>query len=104
MNPTQYMQIIETKNAEKLTVDEQTCFREDQEQTSKVAKKHYQKLRSENIAVKVKSCLEKLQDSSKSSEQLATVNEATCSSNKIGFEQGEPSKQVLRQKKRSFFR
>ena len=38
-------------------------------------------------------CLQKLQDSSKSSEQLAEVNKATHSSNKIDFEKGEPSKQ-----------
>ena len=49
--------------------------------------------------MKIKSCLEKLQDSSKSSEQLAEVNKATHSSNKIDFEKGEPSKQRLRQKK-----
>ena len=44
-------------------------------------------------------CLQKLQDSSKSSEQLAEVNKATHSSNEIDFEKGEPSKQRLRQKK-----
>ena len=47
-------------------------------------------------------CLEKLQDSSKSSEQLAEINKATHSSNKIDFEKGEPSKQGLRQKKAAF--
>ena len=47
-------------------------------------------------------CLEKLQDSSKSSEQLAEVNKATHLSNKIDFEKGEPSKQGLRQKKAAF--
>ena len=70
--------------------------------TSKVAKVHYQKLRSENIAMKAKLCLEKLQDSSESSEQLAEVNKATDSSNKIDFVKGEPSKQGLRQKKAAF--
>ena len=43
--------------------------------------------------MKAKSCLEKLQDSSKSSEQLASVNRANHSSNKIDFEKGEPRKQ-----------
>ena len=99
INPTRYRQIIETESAEKLTLDEQTCLSEDQKHTSNVAKIHYQKLRSENIAMKARSCLEKLQDSSKSSEQLAAVNKATHSSNKIDFEKGEPSKQELRQKK-----
>ena len=52
--------------------------------------------------MKTKSCPEKLQDSSKSSEQLAAVNKATHSSNKIDFEKGEPSKQGLRQKRTAF--
>ena len=39
--------------------------------------------------------LEKLQDSSKFSEQLAEVNKATHSRNKIDFEKSEPSKQGL---------
>ena len=52
--------------------------------------------------MKAKSCLEKLQDSSKSSEQLAAVNKAPHSSNKIDFEKGEPRKQGLRQKKAAF--
>ena len=59
-------------------------------------------LRSKNIAMKAKSCLGKLQDSSKSSEQLAAVNKATHSSNKIDFEKDEPSKQGLWQKKAAF--
>ena len=52
--------------------------------------------------MKARSCLEKLQDSSKSSEQLSEVNKATHSSNKINFERDEPSKQGLRQKKVAF--
>ena len=102
INSTRYRQIIETESAEKLTLDEQTCLSEDQKHTSNVAKIHYQKLRSENIAMKARSCLEKLQDSSKSSEQLSEVNKATHSSNKINFERDEPSKQGLRQKKVAF--
>ena len=76
--------------------------REDQKHTWNVAKIHYQKLRSENITMKAKSYLEKLKDSSKSSEQLPEVNKATCSSNKLDFEKGKPSKQGLRQKKAAF--
>ena len=102
INPTRYRQIIETESAEKLILDEQRCLSEDQKHTSNVAKIHYQKLRSENIAMKARSCLEKLQDSSKSSEQLSEVNKATHSSNKINFERDEPSKQGLRQKKVAF--
>ena len=65
---------------------------------------HYQKLRSENIAMKAKLCLEKLQNSSKSSEQLAEVNKATHSRNKIDFGKCEPSKQRLQQKKSCILR
>ena len=95
-------QIIETESAENFTLDEETCLSEDQKHSSNVAKIHYQKLRSKNIAMKARSCLEKLQDSSKSSEQLSEVNKATHSSNKINFERDEPSKQGLRQKKVAF--
>ena len=102
INPTRYRQIIETESAEKLTLDEQTCLSEDQKHTSNVAKIHYQKLRSENIAMKARSCLEKLQDSRKSSEQLAEVNKTTHSSNKLDFEKDQPSQQGLRQKKVAF--
>ena len=102
INPTRYREIIETESAEKRTLDEQTCLGEDQKHTSNVAKIHYQKLRSENIAMKARSCLEKLQDSTKSSEQLSEVNKATHSSNKTNFERDEPSKQGLRQKKVAF--
>ena len=52
--------------------------------------------------MKAKSCLEKIQDSSKSSEKLDAVNKATHSSNKIHFEKGETRKQGLRQKKAAF--
>ena len=52
--------------------------------------------------MKAKQCLEKLQGSSKSSEQLAAIKKATHSSNKINFGKGEPSKQGLQQKKAAF--
>ena len=57
-----------------------------------IAKIHYQKLRSENIARKAKSCLEKLPDSSKSLETLTEVSKATHTGNEIEFEKGESSK------------
>ena len=95
INPTRYRQINETESAEKLTLEEQKYLSEDQKHTSNVAKIHYQKLRSENIAMNAKLWLEKLQDSSKFSEQLAEVNKATHSRNKIDFEKSEPSKQGL---------
>ena len=68
INPTRYRQIIETESAEKLNLDEQKCLSEDQKHTSNVAKINFQNLRSENIAMKARSYLETLQDSSNSSE------------------------------------
>ena len=50
--------------------------------------------------MKAKSCLDKFQDSSKSSEQLAAVNKSTHA--KIDFEKDEPSNQKLRLKKVAF--
>ena len=52
--------------------------------------------------MKARSCLEKLQESSKSSEQSSEVNKATHFSNKIYFQRDEPSKQVFQQKKVAF--
>ena len=60
INPRRYRLIIETESAEKLTLDEQTCLSEDQKHTPNAAKIHYQKRRSEYIAMKAKLCLEKL--------------------------------------------
>ena len=68
INPTRYRQIIETESAGKLNLDEQKCLSEDQKHTTNVAKINYQNLRSENIAMKARSYLETLQDSSNSSE------------------------------------
>ena len=62
--------MIETESVEKLTLDEQTCLSEDQKHMLNVAKIHYQKHRLENITMNTRSCLEKLQDLSKSLEQL----------------------------------
>ena len=62
MYPTRYKQIIETESVEKITLDEQTCLRDkikirqDQKHTSNVAKIHYEKFRSENIAMNAKLC------------------------------------------------
>ena len=89
--PIRYRQITETESAEKHS--------EDQKHTSNVAKIYYQKIKLGNIAMNAKTCLEKLQVSCKSLEQLAAVNKATQSSNKIDFGKCEPSNQKLRQKK-----
>ena len=63
INPTRYRQIIETESVEKLTVEEQQILSLDQKHTSFVAKIHYQKLKSRNIATKGKQLMEKLSTS-----------------------------------------
>ena len=60
IHPTRYRQIIETESMEKLTVEEQQSISEDQKHTSQVAKVHYQKLHSRDVAKKSRACLEKL--------------------------------------------
>ena len=60
------------------------------------------KLKSQNIAMKTKSCLKKLKDLSKSSEQLAAVNKATNSNNKVDFQKSELSNHKLRHKNAAF--
>ena len=60
INPTRYRQIIETENIEKLDTSEQANLSQDQKHTSTVAKIHYQKRKSEDIAEKVKKLMDKL--------------------------------------------
>ena len=74
INPTRYRQIIETESAEKLTSAEQANISDDQKHTSNVAKIHYQKLKSQDVAMKAKSCLDKLRDASTSSNQILDIN------------------------------
>jgi len=61
INPTRYRQIIETESADKLTIDEQAAITEDQKHTSFVAKIHYKKRNSRQIAER-----RKLRDQSES--------------------------------------
>ena len=52
INPTRYRQIIETESATNLTIEEQAIVSLDQKHTSNVAKVHYQKQRSREVAKK----------------------------------------------------
>ena len=60
IHPMRYHQIVET---ESLTREEQRILSEDQKHSSAVAKVHYQKRRSREVAVKAHVCLQKLQGS-----------------------------------------
>ena len=50
INPTRYRQIIETESSERLSAEEQAIVTLDQKHTSNVAKVHYQKRRSQEVA------------------------------------------------------
>ena len=63
IHPTRYRQIVETQSLDKLTGKEQRILSEDQKHSSAVAKVHYQKQRSREVAVKAHECLQKLQGS-----------------------------------------
>ena len=67
INPTRYRQIIETESIEKLDTTEQANLSQDQKHTSTVAKRHYQKGKSEDIAAQAKNIMDKLRDKSESS-------------------------------------
>ena len=60
IHPTRYRQIIEMESVNKLDLQEQRFVSEDQKHSSNVARVHYQKLRSRDVALKGRSCMEKL--------------------------------------------
>ena len=62
IHPTRYRQIVETQSVNQLTSEEQRIL-SDQKHSSAVAKVHYQKRRSREVAVKAHECLQKLQGS-----------------------------------------
>ena len=66
INPTRYRQIIETESIEKLDTSEQANLPQDQKHTSTVAKIHYLKRKSEDIAAKAKKIIDKRRDKSES--------------------------------------
>ena len=61
IHPTRYRQIVETQSLNQLTSEEQRILSEDQKHSSAVAKVHYQKQRSREVALKGHECLQKLQ-------------------------------------------
>ena len=58
--PTRYCQIVETQSLCVLTSKEQRILSENQNHSSAVAKVHYQKQRSREVAVKAHECLQRL--------------------------------------------
>ena len=60
IHPTRYRQIIETASSHKLSPNEQLWLSEDQKQNSTVARVHYKKLCSRDVAHKEQECMRKL--------------------------------------------
>ena len=86
IHPTRYRQIVETQSLDKLTSKEQRIFSEDQKHSSAVAKVHYQKQRSREVAVKAHECLQKLQGA-KGSEVDNEVNTRFSGSTSVKTEE-----------------
>ena len=57
VHPTRLRQIIETDSAKYLSMEQQAIISEDQKHSSHVAKVHYKKLRSRDVAIKAKAAL-----------------------------------------------
>ena len=60
IHPTRYRQIIETKNSQLLLTEECQMVSEDQKHSLRVAKVHYRKRRSRDVALKGNACLKRL--------------------------------------------
>ena len=60
IHPTRYRQIIETESRQLLTTEECQLVSEGQKHSSRVAKVHYRKRRSRDVALKVNACLKRL--------------------------------------------
>ena len=73
IHPTRYRKIVETQSLDALNDKEHRLLCEDQKHSSVVAKVHYQKRRSREVAVKAHECLQKLQGT-KGSEVDMEVN------------------------------
>ena len=61
IHPTRYRQIVETQSLNELISEEQRMLSEDQKHSSAVAKVHYQKQRSREVALRGHESLQKLQ-------------------------------------------
>ena len=82
VNPTRFRQIIETESAERLSAEDQAIISLDQKHTSNVAKVHYQKRKSREVARKANMCLKSLlNNASPTTNETITENDAGNSDN-----------------------
>ena len=76
---TRYRQIDETQSLNLLTSKEQRILSEDQKHSSAVAKVHYQKQRSREVAAMAHECLQKLQGTKGSEVDKEVLTRFGCS-------------------------
>ena len=86
INPTRYRQIIETESSQSLDAQEQEMLSEDQKHTSQVAKVHYKKQQSREVAQKGKHCMEKLRNENSSQEHTLKAISTTIIDNTVNFD------------------
>ena len=80
VHPTRYRQIVETQSLHALNDKEHRVLSEGQKHCSVVAKMHYQKRRSREIAVKAHECLQKLQGTKGSEVDMEVITRFGSSS------------------------
>ncbi|XP_068743535.1 uncharacterized protein [Montipora capricornis] len=86
IHPTRYRQIVETQSLDALDDKEHRVLSEDQKHSSIVAKVHYQKRRSREVAVKAHECLQKLQGTKGSEVDMEVNTRFGSSSSTVTFE------------------
>ena len=86
IHPTRYRQIVETQSVHALDDKEQKVLSEDQKHSSVVAKVHYQKRRSREVAVKAHECLQKVQGTKGSEVDMEVNTRFGSSSSTVTFE------------------
>ena len=102
IHPTRYRQIVETQSLNQFTSEEQRVLSEDQKHSSAVAKVHYQKQRSREVALKGHECLQKLQGAKGSEvdeDVHARLGDSTCeagpSAERVQNIKSSPKKEAL---------
>ena len=106
IHPTRYRQIIETESCQFLLPNEQKWISEDQKHSSNVARVHYQKKRSREVAMRGRWCMQKLVEESKEmgKKDSASIDHSSPTEDDTACEvTSTRSKQVL-QKRRAAIR
>ena len=85
IHPTRYRQIIETESSTRLSLEEQLILSEDQKHTSQVAKVHYKKQRSHEVALSGQKYMSKLMNNSLALTCLADINTKSSITANIDF-------------------